>query len=578
MAMLITKFNKLIANKFVWIGFTILIVVAFIAWDMAVPEDGDPAARQAAGHLFGKPVSPDEFRRAYTHALLSVTLAVGQNIRITEEVDKELNDLAWKRLASLKQAEKMGIRTTDREVVSAIHNYPGFHHQNQFNPDMYRSFVYQYLPSLGFGANQFEEHVRQELVLQKLQRMVAESILVSPDEIQRTVHSFGDEFTVEYVLVNDEVLGEGLDVTDEEVRAFYETNKEAFTIPPKVRVKFVRFPIARYRDDIEITETQALDYYDLNIEEFTRYEDEPAEGFTDDEDLFQVATTIPFEDVQEEIKDRLRREVAARRAADDAMDLVIALVPDRDGVAASFEEAAEKHDLPIEYTEPFTRDEVPEGIDANLRFSAAAFDLRPHPEYYFSDAVEGDDYMYVLALDERFPAYVPEFEEVEEAVRVAAQRDGVERAVEDLAETFRETAAQELQTGTRFAEVAETFALPLGGPITFTASAGLDDLEYGMEILRAVLAYNQGEVTAPVYMGDAYIVAHLVQRERADALQFADFRPQIVATLISERARILFDEWQEHLLKKADFRPRVIPERVPDEDDDYYDDDWVMAE
>lgn len=578
MAMLITKFNKLIANKFIWIGFTFLVVVAFAFMGLTGADDArDPAARHAVGTLFGEPVSPEAFRNAYIHSLMAVTLSYGRHIPMTEEINKELTDLAWKRLVSLKQAQRMHIRVSDREVVEAIRSFPDFQEQNRFNPDLYRAFVHHYLGQLGFGPNQFEEHVRQELALQKLRRMVAESVLITPPEIQRAVHSFGDEFTVQYVLIDEEVLGEGLEITEEEALAFFEENSEAFTIPPKVRVKYVRFPIDRYKDDVEVTEEQALDYYDLNIDQFTHYEeDEDADRdqLFDDEELFQVATTKPFEDVKDEIMDQLRRDMAARRAADVAMDFVIKLVPDRQGDAATFEEAAEAYDLAIEQTEPFARNEVPENIDAGIAFSVAAFHLRPHPEYYFSDAVEGAAHIYVLALEERLTSYVPEFEEVADQVREAAQRDAVVRAVEELANTFQETATAELREGKTFSDIAKMFAIPFSEPVTFTAAAGLEGLEYGSDILRAVLAYNEGEVTAPVYTGAGYLVAHVAERAAADVAQFGDFRQQIVNTLARERTHILFEEWQEYMLKKADFTPRELEPR-PSADDDDFDDDWV---
>ncbi len=581
MTMLITKFNKLIANKFIWIGFTFLVVVSFAFMGLTGSDDArNPAARQTAGTLFGESVSPDTFRNAYIHSLMSVTLSLGRQIPMTEEISKELNDMAWKRLVSLKQAQRMNIQVSDREVVEAIRSFPDFHDQNRFNPELYRSFVHHYLGQLGFGANQFEQHVRQELVLQQLRRMVSESVLVTPPEIQRAVHSFGDEFTVQYVLINEEALGEGLEISEEETRTFFEKNSEAFTIPPKVSVQYVRFPIDAYKDDVEITDEQALDYYDLNIDQFTQYEDEEEIGdaalddLFDDKDLFRVATTIPFEDVQEEIMDQLRRDMAARRAADVAMDFVIKLVPDRQGEAATLEEAAESYDLATEQTEPFSRNEIPEGIDAGIAFSVAAFHLRPHPEYYFSDAVEGTDYIYVLALEKRFPSYVPEFEEVADQVHEVAQRNALARAVEELANTFQEAAAAELRDGKTFAEIAETFAIPFSEPVTFTAAAGLADIEYGPDILRAVLAYNEGEVTAPVYTGEAYLVAHVAERAAADTAQYDDFRQQIVNTIARERMQILFDEWQEYMLRKADFTPRIIEPR-PSADDDDFEDDWV---
>lgn len=563
MTMLITKFNKLIANKFVWIGFTVLIVLAFVAWDMAVPEDArNPSAGQTVGTLFDEPVTSEELRTAYVHTYMSLALAMGQAIPITEEVDEELTRMAWRRLASLKKGEELGLRTTNQEVVAAIRGYAGFQQEGQFQPQIYQTFVNQYLPSMGFRAAQFEAHIRQELVLQKLQRMVVESVLVAPSEVERHIGTIGDEFTVHYALVDEEILGEGLEPSPEEVRAFFDDNMDQFMIPPKVRVDYVEIPVTNYMDEVEVTDEQALSYYDLNVEEFERTE-APAPTETDtleaedgDDDLFQVTETIPYEEVEDEIKQQLRRDLAERRAADMAMDFVVSLVPDRNGEAPSFEEGAADFGLRVEETAPFSRSEVPENIDAGTEFAAAAFELRIHPEYYFSDVVQGEDHMYVIALRERIDEREPQFAEVADEVREAAKKQAIAEAVGDLADTFRQAAQEGLETGTAFTNTAEQFAIPVEGPVTFTASADLESVPYGEELIRTVLTYNEGEVTEPVALGDQYLVAHLLERVRADPAQFADFRPQIVASLVRERGRTLFEEWQNHLLTEANFTTR----------------------
>jgi len=567
MAMVITKFNKLIANKFIWIGFTILIVLAFVVWDMSIPEEARDGSQAAPATLYGKPVSPDEFRAAYVHTYMSVVLSMGQNIQITPEVDAELTDMAWKRLVSLKEANKLGLAVSNREVVEAIRNFGGFQQNNQFSPAIYQSFVQQFLPNLGFSAAQFEDHVRQELVLQQLQRMVAETVLVTPAEIERAIRSFGDSFTVEYALIDETVLGEGLVVSDEKLEAFFENNQERFATAPKVQVRYVRFAIADYEADVEITEAQALDYYDLNIEQYTRVE-EPVEA-EEEEQLFAVTTTLPFEDVQEEIIATLRRETAAHRTADVAMDFVISLVPDRLGNALAFDEAANSLGLEILQTEPFARGAFLPDIDAGLAFTSAAFDLRPGPEFYFSDAITGRDYIYVLALEERFPSYLPELEEVREAVLAAAQASAIQDAMEELARSLKEAAEADT-----FAAAADQLLIQTRGPVEFTAAAGLSDVDYGQDLLRAVLNFNQGEVTEPVKVSNGYLVAFVTGRVAADPAEYADFRPQIIVTIAGERSRILFDEWQEQLLRQADFQPRVIPERIPDEEED---DEWALV-
>ncbi len=576
MTMVITKFNKLIANKFVWIGFTVLIVVAFVAWDMSVPEDArDPSERQAAGTLHGEPISPERFRNAYRHTYMGLILSIGQPVPIDEELDEEITDAAWKRIASLMKAQELGIRIGNREVVNAIQSFPDFQQNGQFSPGIYQSFTQQYLPALGFSPSEFEEHVRQELALQKLQRMVTESILIAPSEVDRAINTLGDTFTVQYALIDANVLGEGLSADDVDVEAYFEANQENFRIPPMVDVDFVRFAIADFAGDIEVTEEQALDYYDLNIDEFEVVDEQETEEAEDD-DIFQVTRALPFEEVKQEIMDRLRLEQAARRAADRATDFVIGLVPDRDGLAATFEELAETYDLAIERSGPFRRGQFLPGIDAGRAFTDAAFDLRRHPEYYFSDAVVGQEYVYVLSLVERISSRLPELDEVREEAEAAALQAAIADTVADLAEAFRQAVEEGLAAGDSFAEVAELFEVPINESVTFTAADGLPDIPYGNDLVRAVLTHNQGEVTEPEFVGDGHLVVYLEERVAADPMQFADFRPQIVGSLSQERGRVLYREWQRHLLAEANFTPRAQPVREADDLDfgDDFDEDW----
>jgi peptidyl-prolyl cis-trans isomerase D len=567
MAMLITKFNKLIANRFVWIGFTVLIVLAFVAWDISIPDDGqDPAARAAAGTLNGKPISSEELRQAYIHAYLSVVLALGQMPQINSEMDAELTDMAWKRIVTLQKADQLDLQANDREIVTAIRNFSGFQNEDQFSPEIYQSFLQQFLGNMGFNPAQFEEHVRQELIIQKLQRMVAETALVTPFEINRAIQSFGDTFTIQYATINRDVLGEGLTLSDEEVAAYFEENAEAFTIPAKVRVNYVRFPIAEYAAAVEVSEDEALDYYDLNIEEFTVVQDQSdTNALASGDDLFEVSATQPFEEVRDEIIDNLRNERAARQAADTAMDFVVSLVPDRLGEAPSFAEAASAQSLSVEQAGPFARGELIEGIDAGAAFSRAAFDLQPNNEYYFSDPIEGEDFFYVIALTEEIPPYVPELDEVIDDVRAAAEAAALETAVIELADAFREAAETGLAEGTSFAEIAESFAVPVSEPITVTAAEGLDDVEYGQQLITRVMGYNQGEVARPIELADRFLVPYVVERQIANPDDFRDFRPQIVATIAGERTRVLFDAWQDQLLREADFQPRMADQPIDEE-------------
>ncbi len=567
MAMLITKFNKLIANKFVWIGFTFLIVISFAFMGMAGSgENRDRRERQAVGTLFGNDISAEAFQRAYANTYLGVLLAVGQPISITEEIDAELRRMAWKRLAALMKADQMGLRTSDREVVAAIRSYPVFQDNGQFSTETYRMFVNQYLASMGFSAGQFEEQVAEELVLEKLRRMLADAVWVPPLEVDRAIQMMGDEFTIRYVRIDDDTIGEIEPLAPEAVEAYFEAAAEQFMRPPKVKVDIVRFPIAAFKGDIEVTEEQARIHYDLHLEEYQREETLDAVD-TEEDEPFTVTATIPFEEVQEQIKQELRQRAGARRAADRAMDFVVQLVPDQHGDAPSFDEAAAAFGVEVERLPPFARHEIPENVDAGPAFSRAAFDRRPNPEHYFSDAIEGEAYIYVLALVEQLPEKLPPLAEVEAEVRAAAERAERARRRAELAAEFSRQATELLAAGRTWDDVVEQYRLESSPTLQFSAAQGLEEPRYGQQLVRAALQHNSGEVAEPLAVGAAYAVVFIEDRTAVDPALFADFRPHLAASLAREQAAILFEEWQRQLLVDAEFTSRDPREQRSLEDE-----------
>ncbi len=119
MAMLITKFHRLIQSKILWLLFLVIIVFSFVIWGTQMPTTEDRAANDA-GKLNGEAIAFDQFQEARFHTYLSVVLMSGRQINITPEVDEQLTDMAWQRIASLQEAEKLGLTTSDEEVIKAI--------------------------------------------------------------------------------------------------------------------------------------------------------------------------------------------------------------------------------------------------------------------------------------------------------------------------------------------------------------------------------------------------------------------------------------------------------------------------
>jgi len=274
MAMLISKFHKLIQSKLLWATFLVIVVFTFVIWGTQVPTQTDNASASSPGSLNGEPVPAARFREAYFNTYLTVVMAVARPINITPAIDEQLRKAAWQRLAALDEAGRLGLSATDDEVAAAIQQHEGFSTEGQFNKAAYKAFVQNFLARMGFTERQFEEHVRQEIVMQKARILVDRMTLVTPLELRRAFSSVSDRFRVDYVALGRDLVEGAVKVTREEARAYFDKNPAEFTIPEQVKVKYVRFAAAPFIPKVKVTEEDAQLYYDEHLSEFEREEAE----------------------------------------------------------------------------------------------------------------------------------------------------------------------------------------------------------------------------------------------------------------------------------------------------------------
>ena len=568
MPMLISKFHRLIQSRLLWATFLIVIVFSFVIWGTQMPNQGANAEEaNAEGKLNDKWVSRDEFRQAYFDTYMSVVLAVGQPINMTEKIDEEIRKSAWRRIVAMKQARDLGLGASDDEVRATIQAHPGFSTDGRFNPSQYNGFVQNFLANLGFSELQFEEHVRGEIALQKLQYMVQQAVLIPPSDINRTFSSLSDTFDIEYVAMTVTNFEKDVSVTREDAHKYFLSDHEQFKIPDRVRVKYVEIPVQKYIADMTVTnEDDALAYYDEHIDDY-RVTNTVSETVTNllaagSNMVATVVTskvvTLDFDTVKTNVLTALTLQAARDRAADVATDFVVALAPDRDGNSPKFEDAAQKAGLEVKKLEPFAfEDEVP-GVDAGLMFNHVAFNLTSAPDEYFSDAVVGSNHVYVIALDEKLPARVPEFDEVADKVMVAARENALAENLSKKANEIREAAIKAVDEGKPFEQALTPYNLQPVAMTNFTAAEASElTNDYIDIVLRGILPRNQGEVTDLLSTEDAVVIAYVAKRVPSTDVTVGAMKQQIEQTVKRQRARILFEDYQDYLLKQAKFVDRA---------------------
>jgi peptidyl-prolyl cis-trans isomerase D len=125
-----------------------------------------------------------------------------------------------------QEAERLGLSASDAEVAEKI--------RKQFS-DASGQFVgldrYKESVRARFGdVESFERNIRNEIAQEKLRAFVTAAIRVSDDEVQEDYKRKYTTFDVNYAVISADKLAQKIQVSDEEIKKYYEEHKTDFRI------------------------------------------------------------------------------------------------------------------------------------------------------------------------------------------------------------------------------------------------------------------------------------------------------------------------------------------------------------
>jgi len=542
MAMLITRFHKLIQSKVLWYFILGVIIVSFVGFFMPTNRAG---ARThdipPVGELFGKKVPQDEYRRAYHNSYMWYILSSGRMIPMTDELTKALKREAWQRVAVLHKAKSEEILVADAEVVRQMQAMPLFQAKNgAFDVNIYKAVLQQ----IGLTPRQAEELFREQIAIYKLMYQPAQAALISPYELKHAYHLYTDRFILDYVVIPRSQVEKTVTVSKESAQALFAENPEAFRMPAKVRVSYVEFAVSNFLSKVQIPEDMALQVYNRNIENYR----------IESTNVNAAAAYKPFEKVKGEITKQLQQISARKLAVEKATEFVVDVAPKTEGGQPDFAGAAAKAGLKIKTLPAFGLKEDLKGIDESAPFRQAAFNLENDAYSSFSDAIIGKDTVYVLSLVQRYPSFVPAYNAVEKEVMDAAREQAVTKALAERAMDVEKAVVKAMSAGTGFKAAVAPFGLKVQTTAEFDISTELKD-KYADTLVKLCLTVPQGRLCDPAAVENGVLLACVTSRKSTDeASGLPAIRQELAGSLSRARAQRLASAWQESLLSEGNFK------------------------
>jgi peptidyl-prolyl cis-trans isomerase D len=169
------------------------------------------------------------------------------------------------------EAERMGLGASDSELADYLHQGQFgqvFFPEGKFiGQEQYESFVQN---QWGLSVAQFEKELKDQLAQQKLLAAVSAAATVSNKDIQEQVTKDGTKVKFDYAVLTLDDVKKQVKVTDVELKAFYDQNKQQFvnSIPEKRKARYVLVDTAKVAANVPVTQADLQAYYNQHQDEF----------------------------------------------------------------------------------------------------------------------------------------------------------------------------------------------------------------------------------------------------------------------------------------------------------------------
>ncbi len=491
-----------------------IIILVFVFWGVGSMQNlGMPTSFAVVN---GEPISVVDFEMALRQAQENVrrenpTISAEQ-IQSMQLPHQVLQGLIISTLLK-QEAQSLNITATPLEIRRAIAQMPDFQNaEGAFDSELYKKVMSN--PQM--SISRFENLVREQLLEGKLRRDVTVTGMAFASETRDFYDFTYESRDIDYIFFSaEDMLATLAEPAEDSVKAYYESHRAQFTLPPKADVAYV---LVRPTDIVKtdsIEPAKVQEYYAENIVQFTK----PARAKVR-HILLMLDAAAPEEDVKK-AEERMAAILAELHAGADFAELATKYSEDTTSAANGGN---------LEWITPGAS--VP-------AFNDAVFAMKTGD---VSDAPVRTDFgLHIIKVDDMQEAHVPSLEEVEPRIRQAvAEHAGLEglNAVLDalieaniLGEDVAAVAAKHglllQETGLKSAQELEEFL-----SISSQNALKIINTSEGMPLDMALDVLPNADTS----VSNSYMIVRVKAKQDAAVRPYEEVKADIVALLKEQSA------------------------------------------
>ncbi len=528
----------------------------------------------------------------------------------SEEEMAKIRDEVWNNLVSLTTlelaAQRHGIAITDAEVAEYMRmsppqdllQLPEFQTDSTFDLGKYQSWLQQVAasnqPELVRFLDGFEKQMRQQILINRLQSLIAATVQVTPLELMTSFREKNEKVKVDYISIPGNEYAEEIgDISDEDIMARYEAEKEKYKRSRQAVVEYVQFMISPSDEDYGLARGRADSLYrklqaGADFSAMAReVSEDPGSGSNGGdlgwfgkgkmvEPFWEAVTSLKnIGDISEPVRTQFgwhlikltgKRDSQEKGLTENAeteykaSHILLKVEPSQntavaveekannfiqDAVVYGFQESAEVFDLTVSETKPFAEGgfipnlgAVPEISD--FAFSAKAGDI--------SGSISAKNSIMVCQLKEIIPEGYKPLEEVSQGIERTITN---ERQAQKAFEHATELAAQ-LDGGKTLEEVAGEDNRQIQETDYFARREFVPKVGADPEFIGRAFSLTESQpISGAIKSRSGAFILRLVDRQEPDTAGFAAQQDSLMQATLNQERRDIWTKWVSSLKNEA---------------------------
>jgi hypothetical protein len=267
--MFISHVNRLITKhaKIAFICIGIVIIIPFVFFYATPGGGGGSAQPRDVGQMYGKKIKPAEFFAQLTATDVSVLLRWGMLLSREHRMRDFWVNETLKRMRGLREARRRNLdNVSDQEVLQEIQKSRIFQKDGNFSPETFAMFKENFLKQQGLSGEDFDQIIREGIMIERLEAEVVSGVFVSPAEIRQEFEEQGEKFTLKYATFNNYKYQSKVDLkpADTEIQAYFDAHKDELRLPDQKRINAAIFKSADFASKTKVSAQEIKQEYERN--------------------------------------------------------------------------------------------------------------------------------------------------------------------------------------------------------------------------------------------------------------------------------------------------------------------------